>query len=139
VSRFVLDCSIAMAWHFESIVDAYADSVLESLADSEAIVPSIWPLQVVNALLVSERRKLATSADSVRCLAMLLGLPIEVDLAGYPLEMLTGLGRDHGLSSYDAAYLHLAMREGLPLATRDKPLAAAAKAAGVERFRPHRD
>ncbi len=136
MSRFVLDCLIAMAWHFESIVDAYADSVLESLAASQAVVPSVWPLEIANALLVSERRKLATPADSVRCLAMLSGLPIEVDLTGYPLEMLTELGRRYGLSSYDAAYLHLAMREGLPLATRDAALDKAAQAAGVERFKP---
>lgn len=134
MTRFVLDCSVAMAWCFESEADAYTDAVLGSLPGRTAVVPALWPLEVANVLLVAERRRRLRGADVVRFLDLLGELPIVVDgpVGIRDLAALMALGREHRLSAYDAAYLHLAMRERLPLATHDRALRAAARAVGVE-------
>ena len=133
MSRFVLDCSVAMAWCFEDESDGYADAVLDRLAEGTAVVPALWPLDVTNVVLVAERRGRLKVADSSRFLELLSALPIEVD--GETHRFATGpilsLGRAHGLASYDAAYLELAMREGIPLASRDPALVRAAESCGV--------
>ena len=98
------------------------------------MVPALWPLEVGNVLAVAERRRVLTGAEVVRFLGLLASLPILVD--GPPhipdLHLLLALAREHRLSAYDAAYLHLAMRERLPLASRDRRLRAAARAVGVQ-------
>jgi len=136
MTRFVLDCSVAMAWCFESEADSYTDAVLRALPGRAAVVPALWPLEVANVLLVAERRRRLREADVVRFLDLLGELPIVVDspLGIQDLAGLMALGREHRLSSYDAAYLRLAMRERLPLATHDRALRAAARAVGVEAF-----
>jgi predicted nucleic acid-binding protein len=138
MTRFVLDCSVTMGWCFESEADAYARNVLDSLVRAAAIVPSLWPLEVANVLLVAERRRRIGRADSTRFLELIGQLPVTVarstDLQEVP--GLVALGRERGLSAYDAAYLHLALQEGLPLATRDRGLRTAARAAGVPVFAP---
>lgn len=133
MNRFVVDCSVVMAWCFEDEADRYADSVLDMLSDSEVVVPSIWPLEVANVLLVGERRKRLTKADSQRFVNLLGELPINIDhvTSGHALSETLSIGREHGLSSYDAAYLELTMREGVPLATRDDVLKRAARKCGV--------
>lgn len=133
MSRFVLDASVALSWCFEDEADAAGDAVLRRLSVEAAAVPGIWPLEVANVLLAAERRKRITPAESGRFLHLLESLPIEVDAhaaARAPREILA-LARAHGLSSYDAAYLELAVREGIALATRDANLAAAAAGLGV--------
>lgn len=123
-----------MAWCFEDEADVYADSILDLLPESEVLVPSIWPLEVANVLLVAERRKRLTEADSLRFIELLHSLPIIVD-DGTPEHALSEtffLGRQQGLSSYDAAYLELAMREGIALATRDGRLREASEKCGVK-------
>lgn len=134
MSRFVLDCSVVMAWCFEDETDSYADSVLDLLADSEAIVPSIWALEVANVLLAAERRKRLTEADSSRFIRLLRELPITIDheTSEHALSEVFSIGREQGLSSYEAAYLELAMREGVALATKDTGLKRAAKRCGVK-------
>ena len=138
MNRFVVDCSVTMAWCFEDECDEYADAVLSSLASAEACVPSVWSLEVGNVLLVAERRGRISVADSARFVQLLADLPIVVDLDdhlrihGPVLE----LGRRSRLSAYDASYLDLAMRLGMPLATRDENLRTAASANGVELFSP---
>lgn len=134
MSRFVLDCSVVMAWCFEDEADAYADSVLDLLADSEAIVPCIWPLEVANVLLVAERRKRLTEAASLQFAGLLSELPITIDYesSDRALSEILFLGRQQGLSSYDAAYLELAMREGIALATRDNRLRKVSGKCGVK-------
>ncbi|MCB2149478.1 MAG: type II toxin-antitoxin system VapC family toxin [Deltaproteobacteria bacterium] len=117
----VIDNSVVMAWCFEDETNAYADGVLEKMAETTAFVPSVWSLEVVNVLLVAERRKRLKQAESVRFIALLNQLPIIVD-QDRPEKMLSellALGRSTGLSSYDAAYLHLAMKNDCPLATVD--------------------
>jgi predicted nucleic acid-binding protein len=133
---FVLDASVAMAWCFEDEGTPDADRVLSTLERDVALVPSIWPLEVANALCVAERRKRLQASDSARFAELLYALPITVEPA--PLERVLGpvlaLARAQGLSSYDAAYIELAMREGLLLATLDGRLRASAKRVGVRGF-----
>lgn len=132
--RFVVDNSVVMAWCFKDESDVYADWVLESLSTSSALAPAIWPLEVVNVLLAAERRNRLAESDSTRFISLLNLLPIRV-VPQPPAEQLMGalppVARKYGLSSYDAAYLHLAMANGLALATRDGKLKAAAKRAKV--------
>lgn len=132
-SRFVIDNSVVMTWCFIDEVNAYADSILEKLSQAEAVVPSIWSLEVVNVLLVAERRNRLREIDSVRFLSLLSQLPIHVEQA-WPersANELLALGRANDLSSYDASYLDVAMRHGLPIATLDRKLAEAARRVGV--------
>jgi predicted nucleic acid-binding protein len=133
LKRFVVDCSVVMSWCFEDETDEYSDSVLDLLAGAEAVVPSIWPLEVANVLLVAERRKRLTEADSAQFLKLLSELPIVIDheTSDRALSDILFVGRQQGLSSYDAAYLELAMREGAALATQDEKLKKASKKCGV--------
>jgi predicted nucleic acid-binding protein len=131
--RFIVDNSIVMTWCFKDEVNQYADAVLDSLMDATAIVPAIWPLEVVDVLLVAERRNRLHASDSIRFLSLLSQLPILVERA-WPERMmkeLLALGRENSLSSYDAAYLEIAMRQGLPIATLDGKLLDGAKRVNV--------
>jgi predicted nucleic acid-binding protein len=127
-----------MAWCFEDEVDAYADSVLDVLRNGRAFVPALWPYEVANVLLGAERRRRLRRAGSASFLELLAALPVEVQGPEgiSSIGMLTDLGREFHLSAYDLAYLALAMRERLPLATRDTRLRAIARAAGVAHLVP---
>jgi predicted nucleic acid-binding protein len=129
MERFVLDNSVVMSWCFRDADDGYADAVLERLAGGEALVPAVWPLEVANVLVAAERRGRLGEADSARFLRLLNDLPISV--LQEPPARVTGeilaLAREVSLSAYDASYLDLAMREGVPLATRDEALGKAAR------------
>ena len=136
-AAFVLDGSVTVSWFFEDEADAYAESVEDALAAAVAVVPSLWALEVANALLVGERRKRTTEAKVTQFLSLLKSLPIEIDdetLARAWQETLH-LARAHNLSVYDAAYLELAVRHALPLATLDDKLKAAATAVGVAEYK----
>jgi len=130
---FVLDTSVAMAWCFKDETSQYADTILDRFEDAVGFVPSIWPLEVCNVLLVAERKKRISEAGSKRFIALLAELPIvvEQETPQRTINEILALGREHRLSSYDASYLDLAMRKGLPLATLDKNLLAAAKRSKV--------
>jgi predicted nucleic acid-binding protein len=132
----VLDASVTLAWAFEDEEDAYPDFVLDSLAEAKACVPTIWPLEVSNALLVAERRGRLNQAATVQFLALLWQLPIvlEPERPERIFGEILSLAREQGLSTYDATYLHLAMRRGFPLATSDELLRQAATRAGVPLF-----
>jgi predicted nucleic acid-binding protein len=129
----VIDSSIAMAWCFPDEQDEYSQSVLDALSSERAIVPSLWHLEVANTLVVGERRKRSTQADTVTWLGFLALLPITVDdeTKAHAFGDTLSLARDQDLSAYDAAYLELAMRRGLPLATLDEKLKTAARSVGV--------
>lgn len=133
---FVLDNSVVMSWCFKDEANQYADSVLDKLSKTTAIVPSIWPLEVVNVLLVAERRKRIKEADSVRFITLLSQLPIIVEEERKDQIMidLLSFARLNNLSSYDASYLNLAMKKGAPIASLDKKLLEAATAVNVEVF-----
>jgi predicted nucleic acid-binding protein len=138
MSRFVLDCSVTMAWCFEGESDAYARAVLAAIPRGPAVVPPLWLLEVANVLVVAERRRRITRADASRFLELLGELPLVVaepeGLSG--MAGILGLARELALSAYDAAYLHLARRERMPLASRDRALRAAAGSAGVALYDP---
>lgn len=125
----VIDNSVVMSWCFKDQANPYADSVLERLTDAVAYVPPVWPLEVVNVLVAAERKKCISEADSVRFISLLSQLPILVEYESPEKVMndLLGLSRAYNLSSYDASYLDLAMRKGLPLATLDEKLRKATK------------
>lgn len=135
---FVVDNSVVMAWCFDDEVDEYADGVLRSLNAYEALVPSVWPLEVGNALVVAERRGRLSRAALARFVALLSELPIAVEWESTEraLNEIVALAREHRLSTYDASYLDLAMRLGLPLATRDGALAVAMQRCGVAAYVP---
>jgi predicted nucleic acid-binding protein len=135
---FVLDGSVTLVWAFEDETDAYAEAVADSFASAQAVVPALWPLEVANGLLVGERRKRITEAKVAPFLALLKILPIAVDdeTALRAWQETLHLARAHQLSVYDAAYLEVAVRRGLPLATLDDDLKAAAAAVGVGEYRP---
>ena len=135
---FVLDCSVTMAWCFDDEATPYTDGVRDSLAEMRAVVPALWPLEVANATIVGERRKRLDEARSRRFLTLLEALPIVLDeeTGKRAFADTIHLARTHQLSAYDAAYLELAIRRGLPLACLDGKLKAAAAAAGVVLFSP---
>lgn len=135
MNRFALDCSMTMAWCFDDEATPYSESVLEALADGEAFVPPIWSLEVANVLVIGERKKRLLPAQSLRFVELLQSLPITLDADVRPLGELLGLAREQGLSSYDASYLDLAVRTGLPLASLDGDLLEAADRYGVARFK----
>lgn len=132
--QFVLDASVAVAWCFEDEADAKSERVLDLLsAGGEALVPSIWPLEVANALLVAERRGRIAMAQVTALLQRIAGLPISVDAADTrrAFEQILPLARQQNLTQYDAAYLELAMRRGVALATLEERLRKAAGDVGV--------
>lgn len=135
---FVLDGSVTMAWFFRDETNAYAEAVEDSLARAEAVVPVLWPLEVANALVVGERRKRSTEAQAATWLSCLRALPIVVDdeTATRSWDDTLNLARAHQLSAYDAAYLELALRRSLSLATLDDRLKDAAAAVGVAEYKP---
>jgi predicted nucleic acid-binding protein len=137
-ARFVVDNSVVMSWCFEDDGNSYAEAVLESLESGEAFVPAVWPLEVGNVLLVAERKKRLSQASVVRFLTLLGGLPmtVEQETPERMLKEIVSLAREHGLSTYDASYLDLAMRLDLPFATLDASLAKAAEDCSVRAFEP---
>lgn len=131
--RLVVDSSVAIAWCFPEERDDYPQAVLGALSRGRAVVPHLWHLEVANTLLVGERRKRSTQANTAAWLGFLSALPIDVDdeTRTRAFGEILSLAREHGLSAYDGAYLELAMRRRLPLATLDEKLKSAARAAGV--------
>jgi len=132
--RLVLDCSVAASWVFEDESDPLADRVLDMVADGQAVVPTIWPIEVASVLATSVRRK-RISADQIELrMAYLRNFDIRVEDLAIDPARLAHLALDAGLSAYDAMYLELARRHALPLATLDKKLSNAARRIGVEIF-----
>lgn len=135
---FVLDGSVTLTWFFEDETDAYAESVENALARAKAFVPMIWWLEVGNAVVVGERRGRTSEAKATAFLSLLKRLPIMADsetIVRAWRESLS-LARAHELSVYDASYLEVALRRGLPLATLDDKLKKAAAAVGVPAYVP---
>ena len=127
--EFVLDCSISISWVLVDEDDDYANSILDLMTDATAFVPGIWSLEVVNTLLVAERRNRMTIEQSEQAIKLLQSLPIVIDTltSSQAFQQTLKLGREQSLASYDAAYLELALRKNLPLATNDNRLIEAAK------------
>lgn len=131
--QFVLDCSIAISWCLVDENNDYANDILAMMQNCEAYVPAIWSLEVANTLLVAERRNRMTQEQSQLAIVLLQSLLIHVDEAtdSQALSSTLTLGRQESLAAYDAAYLELAIRLKLPIATIDRRLAEAANRCGV--------
>src|SRR5437016_1290847 len=131
--RIALDGSVALAWYFRDEKDPYADAVAARFPGVQAVVPALWHLEIANAIVMGERRKRSTIAQATTWLSFLRSLSITVDIeTGHRAWTETlNLARRHNLSAYDAAYLELAIRLSVPLATLDDQLKAAAKVVGI--------
>jgi predicted nucleic acid-binding protein len=133
---FVLDNSVAMLWLLPQSNPAgseLAEKVLAQLQETGARVPSLWSLEAANVMAKSQRLEKITLAQASAFVALLDALDITVDVstAQRAMHATLDLARQFNLSAYDAAYLELALREGLPLATLDVKLQSAAREAGV--------
>jgi predicted nucleic acid-binding protein len=129
LSVCVLDCSVAAAWLFDDEADPETDALLARVAEEGAMVPNLWHLEVANVLRQAERRGRITAAQVNAGLEALSELPIHTntETAARAFRDVVALARAHDLTTYDAAYLELALRSGVPLATRDRALLAAAR------------
>ncbi len=133
MSGFVIDASVALAWCFDDEATAATRALLDRFEDEHAEVPSLWHLELANALSLGERNKRITPARTSEFIALIGGLPIVIDEQTpiHALSTVLELARSERLSAYDASYLELAMRRGVPLATKDDDLAKAARRVGV--------
>jgi predicted nucleic acid-binding protein len=132
--QWIFDCSVSMTWCFEDERSAKTDELFDRLvAGSKAMVPQIWPLEVGNVLTLASKKGRITPAKRRQFLSLLAAAPIQLDFLsiGSAFGDVIALAEAHGLTTYDASYLELAIREGSPLATLDKALRAAAKVVGV--------
>jgi predicted nucleic acid-binding protein len=129
----VLDASLALAWALPDERSTYSDAVLRQVAASGALVPTLWLHEMTNGLLTAQRRGRYSTAQRMAFIEELLKLPIsfEASTARAILDGQAALADRYGLTAYDAAYLDLALRRGLPLATQDKAMKSAAGKAGV--------
>lgn len=138
-TEFVLDCSVTMAWCFEDESNDYSENALTALEKAcRAKTPSIWRLEVINVLLFAERKKRINPLIANNFKNALTILPIEIDISADKrvFDTVYELARELKLTAYDAAYLELALREQLPIATSDSALIKAAKNINVEIFNP---
>jgi len=129
---FVLDCSVVLAWTMPDEESEYADQVLDLLIDQQAIVPSLWHLEIMNVLLMAEKRGRIV-ADKIPVVLETIGqLNIETDRKDIEISENNFFlfAQQHEITSYDATYLYLAQRENLLLATLDKKMKSIAKQLG---------
>jgi predicted nucleic acid-binding protein len=136
---FVLDASVTTAWAVADEDDPYSNLVLEAMVQHRVLVPALWLWEVGNSLVMAERRGRLTNEETAKFLATLrdISIKVEPEPTALFLEEMVALARLHQLSVYDAAYLHLAMYHGCPLATTDAALRQAAGRAGVPLFGVH--
>lgn len=128
---FVLDNSVVAGWFLEDQATPYTDAIAARLEEDRAVVPGLWQLEFANVLRTACKRNRIAAAQAQQVIEQICSLPIEIDKdTPGPAELLA-LALRYDLSSYDAAYLELALRLQLPIATKDQPLRTAAKAAGI--------
>lgn len=131
---FVLDNSVALAWCFEDEQTPAVMELLDRVVDTGAVAPLLWPLEALNGLLAAERHRRVGPAKRAALAAFLRDLPITLDgdTAERAWDTTAALAEQFKLTVYDAAYLELARRRQLPLASLDRDLRDASAAAGVE-------
>lgn len=130
MTGLVVDCSVFLAWCMADEEDPGANAAMHRLTDEGAVVPQIWRYELRNALLANERRGRITAQQVADTLTDSTKLGIEID-AGHDEAAIMAFARQHGLTVYDSAYLEVASRRGLPLATLDRRLSEAATAIGI--------
>jgi predicted nucleic acid-binding protein len=133
VSALVIDSSAALSWCFEDEASPESDALFEQVRDQGAVVPGLWHLEVANVLLQAERRGRIAPGDVTMRLELIAELPITTDneTTARAWREILALARAEGLTTYDATYLELAIRRGLPLQTKDAALITAAERSGV--------
>lgn len=130
----VLDSSVALTWAFEDEASPVTEAPFDQASRTGAVVPDLWHIEVSNVLVGAERRgrlasaKIAVFLEAIRALRLTTGR-----LTGArAFEEIRDLASREGLTAYDATYLDLATRRGLPLATRDRDLLQAARRRGIQ-------
>ncbi len=133
MTAFVVDCSVTVTWCFEDEATPASDGLLDRLGEDSAAAPAIWPLELGNVLVMAERRGRIDAAQLAEFVALVRELPVAIDqeTPQRALDEVLALARTEGLTTYDASYLELAMRLGVPLATQDKELRQAAEKLGT--------
>jgi predicted nucleic acid-binding protein len=131
VTAFVIDASVTIAWCFRDESTDRTDALYRRACAEGIAVPDHWSVEVANVLVVAERRNRTTPELTVGLLRLLDPVPVERDAATVPRRTLVDLARSYRLTAYDAAYLELAIRRALPLATLDDDLRRASATAGV--------
>jgi predicted nucleic acid-binding protein len=129
----VIDASVTLSWVYTDEHSTASDALLARVADQGAVVPMLWHLEIANGLQVGIKRKRIDASYRDAAIRKLVLLPIEIDpdTNNYAWTTTLQLAEAHQLTVYDASYLELTLRHGLPLATRDDQLAAAASRSGA--------
>ena len=129
----VIDASVALTWCFEDEATAQTDLILDRVRTDGAVVPALWHLELANVLLQAEKRGRIAMGDVATRLELIAELPIATDheAAARAWREVIALARTERLTAYDAAYLELAVRRGLPLSSLDEALIDAARRIGV--------
>ena len=133
--NWVLDCSVALAWALPDETSKRAERFLVDLGEETVLwVPALWWYELANALTMAHRRRRLTESEAVQLVELYSSLPIQTDahLNTDAVRRFQALAKEHSLSAYDAAYLELAQRKGIALATLDKRLISAARKSGVK-------
>jgi predicted nucleic acid-binding protein len=132
-AALALDASVALSWCFEDESTAATQEILERLDTDSAIAPSLLPLEMANVLALAERRKRISASRVAEFVELIdtLAIEIEEQISARVLHDVLNLARAAALTAYDASYLELAMRLGLPLASKDVALRRAAAKLGV--------
>lgn len=139
MASFIMDASAALAWCFEDEATSATEGILNGLQpDDQILVPAHWPTEVANGLLMACRKRRISSEQSILLLNELAALPVKVEsaLSAEQVRTVFALAQRHSLTIYDAAYLELAQRRKLSIATLDRALGVAARAAGVRLLTP---
>ncbi len=133
---FVLDNSVVCGWLLEDQATPYTDAVADRLLEDRAIAPPLLRLEYANVLRSACRRGRLIAQQAQEAIQQLSRIPLEIDRETPDASQLLALSLRYDLTSYDAAYLELALRRQLPIATQDTALADAARTAGVGVFEP---
>jgi len=133
---FVLDNSVVCGWLLDDQATAYTEAVADRLLDDRAIAPALLRLEYANVLRTACRRGRLVARQAQQAIQQLARLPLDIDREAPDAAQLLALALRYDLSSYDAAYLELALRRQLPIATQDGALADASRTAGVGVFEP---
>ena len=137
MTGIVIDASVALAWCFPDEASEYADGVLVALEGSAILVPALWSVEITNAVLMAERHKRVKQPEIRRFVELLDALTVMMDSQSVTesVSNILPIAREYGLSAYDAAYLDVAVRHAVPLATLDSALQKAGRKAGIEIFK----
>jgi len=136
VSGLVVDASVSAAWFLPDEATPYTEAALQATIDRAVWIPALWLLEIGNLLLSAQRRRRITAAKRRELVSHAQALRLQVDRTPVPMTTLDDLAAAHGLTTYDAAYLELALRRALPLATLDVKLLQAMIASGVALAEP---